>query len=377
MKNLCRYLIVTSLCLFSSVSTSAQQTAPPPPPPPKPNSTLQTVWQELVVPAGNFKIEFPGKPVEQTQTVKTAAGNFPLHIFLSESGGTAYLASYVDFPIVVDSPASIKSALDNGRDSMMARKDASLISEKEITYGLYPGREIRAKLGNFTAQTSLYLVKQRLYNLSAFAPAELADIKEVGSAVQRFLGSFKLLEVPKLPENAASLSAALDNIQTPPPDFFARPAAWQELTSPEFGFKITIPSAPFRQTVALGPNLTDVKVNLWLAKGDDVFCTVVHQGLVNPPKDERAAELLLNSVIGGMIETDQIQIVSQTPRSLDGHPGRELKLQMGNTGTGRGRAYIVGKNVYAFLAISLGEKPNDQAVARVLDSFKLTSTPGK
>jgi hypothetical protein len=68
--------------------------------------------------------------------------------------------------------------------------NGKLVSSKETKLGDYPGREFEVELlgGKAILRGRVFLVDQRLYQVMAIAPADVAD----SPSIERFLDSFRL-----------------------------------------------------------------------------------------------------------------------------------------------------------------------------------------
>ena len=55
-------------------------------------------WGTFTSDEGGFSVRMPGKPVEQSQTQKTAEGDIVIHMYIVETPTRAFLASYYIFP---------------------------------------------------------------------------------------------------------------------------------------------------------------------------------------------------------------------------------------------------------------------------------------
>jgi hypothetical protein len=128
----------------------------------------------------------PSKPEYQTQTIDLDEGPTTLHLYSANRGGTAYFATYNDYASVEEGQAAI---LAGARDGALKGGERSLLSEKDITLGDYPGKEIQVKDPNGTIMTvRSYLVDKRLYQVIV-AKQEEGLTKED----QEFLDSFDIL----------------------------------------------------------------------------------------------------------------------------------------------------------------------------------------
>jgi TonB family protein len=370
--------------IFILATAGLAQTAPPlSPTAPRgiPPAMLVEAWQEFKHEAGNFAVMMPGKPLEMSQTVESEIGKIPIHSFTAQGGTLNYLAMYAEYPISIDTSESAKTSLDNARDLLLSRRNGKLISEADISFGKYPGRELKAKIDGGMLRSRTYIVNQRMYMLMAMAPGDDVSKQLDSKKIDDFLGSFKFLREPQPADGSAPsmsrVESEIDNLDIPP-DFATRPISWREVPSPEFGFTIWMPSEPFRRKLPLNPNDRRLDINMWMARGTDSVYQVMVQPLLAAPSSEEHRKIFFRTFLDGLLNSSGMKLESEKPISFEGHAGREYILRAG-PGVGTGRAYIIGSNVYCLLVAPI-KKPvrsKDEAadVARFLDSFRLTKDP--
>src|SRR5262249_4341028 len=150
---------------------------------------------------------------------------------------------------------------------MLNSRNGKLISETDVSFGKYPGREVKAKLDEGMMRLRAYIVNQRMYLLMVMAPGDDKSKQLESKRVNDFLDSFKFLREPQPVDAAAPsmsrLDSEIDKLDFPP-DFRARPISWREVPSPEFGFTVWMPSEPFRKKIPLNPNDRRLDFNLWV-----------------------------------------------------------------------------------------------------------------
>src|SRR5262249_35281004 len=261
MKSVPKIIYLSAIIFVSAIAVLAQA----PPPKPAPSGTIPGVpptmvvasWQEFKHEAGNFSVMMPNKPLEMSQTVESEIGKVPIHTFTTQEGTLSYLAMYAEYPIALDTPGIAKTSLDNSRDLMLSARNGKLISETEISFGKYAGREMKAKVDGGVIRSRTYIINQRMYILLVSAAGDDGPKQLDSKKVDDFFGSFKFLKDPQPTEVGApsmsQLKSEIDNIDLPP-DFVARPVSWREVPSPEFGFTVWMPSEPFRKKIPLNPN---------------------------------------------------------------------------------------------------------------------------
>ncbi|HEY6404234.1 MAG TPA: hypothetical protein VI479_22625, partial [Blastocatellia bacterium] len=327
------HLILPVLFVFSICS---QAQTPPPPPPPAPLDGIPAPpvkeWREFKHEASNLAVIMPGEPVEVSQSIDTQVGKALLKVFTAQTGPETYVAMYVEYSIVIDTPTAVKNALDAGRDMMISQVGAKLISEKEIAYLKYPGREWKAARDGFVAHSRTYIVNHQFYMVLAAMPADeykKSPETQSNDAV-KFLDSFRLIKEPSPPPASAGslarVEASVEKLDLPD-DFYNRPTAWREFSSKEHGFNIQFPSEPFQQATQIVPNDRRLDVQLWMAKGDGMVCQVVMQPMLTPLSDETQRNILFKALLAGIIDDRNIKLLSEETISFRGHPGRAYKLQ--------------------------------------------------
>src|SRR5215510_9169260 len=175
-----------SIIFILATAGLAQTPAPPPPPAPgsPPSVILVEAWQEFKHEAGNFAVMMPGKPLEMSQTVESEIGKIPIYTFTAPGGTLTYIVMYAEYPISIDTSEAAKTSLDNARDLLLSKRNGKLISEADISFGKYPGREFKARVDGGTLRSRTYIVNKRMYIVMALAPGDdtskQLDSKNVG-----------------------------------------------------------------------------------------------------------------------------------------------------------------------------------------------------
>lgn len=126
-------------------------------------------WQDYSYADDGFSLSAPSKPAFTQQSRETASGTVQIHNYsvqLDSDGGV--MISSANFP-PMDVPA--KDLLQGGKNGALQSVHATLVSEKEITLGGYPGLEFEAKSDAFHVRARMYMVKTRLVTILVIAPA--------------------------------------------------------------------------------------------------------------------------------------------------------------------------------------------------------------
>ncbi len=140
-------------------------------------------WKEFKAPGNSFTIAFPEKPKTQKQRISSGVGNIDNHAFSHEGLEVTYLASYFDFPL--DGVLT----LEKSAAAYALGRKGKITSQKNITLGSNPGREIVVQLSdNNISRVRLVEVGQRRFQIVVEGPANLVNSDQATG----FLNSFKL-----------------------------------------------------------------------------------------------------------------------------------------------------------------------------------------
>lgn len=149
----------------------------------------QTDWIKYNSPEGRYSVLLPGEPKTSTQEAAASTGeNFTQYMAASEDSIAVYMVGYFDVA------PNMTFSFEKARDGFIAAVKGTLLSEKVISLGGYPGREanVTANGGSGTEYLILvrfYQVEKRIYVIQ-FIVAKSADaaISAVKSA--KYFNSF-------------------------------------------------------------------------------------------------------------------------------------------------------------------------------------------
>jgi hypothetical protein len=157
-------------------------------------------WSTYTSNAFGYTIEFPEQPVLSVENVSSEIGNLKMNLCTvkkKRGSNLVYLSNCTEYPEkLVNSDKkedAIKFLFRNAIDATTNNLKATLLSEKEIKMGDYPGREITMNYQNGKAiiKMRLYLVRYYIYTLEV-----ITKEKKAGNAdIDRFLNSFKLINL--------------------------------------------------------------------------------------------------------------------------------------------------------------------------------------
>lgn len=166
-----------ALTLFLGVLVSAGCSKP----------AAEPSWVSFSTPAGMFSAMMPSKPDEVVNKTPTGEEAHTFSIVSALSNLKAISVSYVERPTAVQGGAD--KLLDLARDTAAANLDGRVLSEKPITLGSFPGREIKLALpkGNVVKER-IFLAHNRQYTAMVITAPANANAPEVS----RFFDSFKI-----------------------------------------------------------------------------------------------------------------------------------------------------------------------------------------
>ena len=154
-------------------------------------SSLTQKWE--TVSEDGITVEMPGKPTKQAQDIPSAAGKATGQMFTLDKGSEAYILAYHEFPESISSlNIDPKALLKGASDGAVKNIDGKVTTERDITNGSYPGKEIvgsgskEGKDIEFTIR--LYWAKSRL--VQTLYLAEKGKTNEKNAT--KFLDSLKI-----------------------------------------------------------------------------------------------------------------------------------------------------------------------------------------
>jgi len=144
--------------------------------------------------AGRFAVRTPAPLQEESKTLETEAGKIELHLFAGQLNDIALVIGYSDYPPAAAPPDYAEKVLDGARSGAVGNTRGRLVSETNISLSGYPGREMVIEVRSEDRPPAiikgrLFLVKNRLYQVTAVAPRGKAG----DQVIDDFLQSFKLL----------------------------------------------------------------------------------------------------------------------------------------------------------------------------------------
>ena len=149
-------------------------------------------WINYTSPTGHYSVLLPAEPKLMDQEGTSATGEkIPQYIAVVEDSTATYMLAYFDY-----SKSTQTFSFDKARDGMLANVKGTLVSEKPISLGRYPGREVKisAKSDDGTELISrcrFFDVNKRIY-IVQFLFKKANDNSEAAATASKFFESFKV-----------------------------------------------------------------------------------------------------------------------------------------------------------------------------------------
>ncbi|MBS1787798.1 MAG: energy transducer TonB [Acidobacteria bacterium] len=357
---------ITLLLIAAVVFTNAQ---------PSGISGSKTPWQEFSSEKDNFKVLLPSQPREGTEMVESEIGRIPIRSFAAHQDANYFTVMVAEYPISFDTDEAAKDVMENGIGAMAVKMKLENPEQKEIAFGKYPGREIRAPFLNGVLTMRAFVVKNRMYML--IAVVDKASLKSpVPVEVKQFYDSFGFLKSPDtIAVTAPPVSGIQAEKEAAPADFYTQPIAWRDFRQPDYGFTVRLPRDPKKETVKINPNDPRLDMHNWIAVGEHgLVYQVAYQQLLAVPDSEYSAKAYIENMRDGLAKGIGGKITSERQITYNGYPGREFKIKSARI-DGLGRLFLIGSRIYILNIITGIGEVNQKAATEYFESLVVTETP--
>lgn len=164
-----------------------------------------------------------------------------------------------------------------------------------------------------------------------------------------------------------ALLATLMGCQTAP----QMPAGWQETTG-DGKFSVYLPGKPQESTKTVTTGIGPLELHLFVLDKDESRYIVVYNDFPMDLQKAGAVDTVLDSSSKGVVKGFGGKLISEKKITLQGNPGRELKIA---SASGkrllRCRNYVVGSRLY-YVEISVPNSEYDSKdTLAFLDSFRV------
>lgn len=148
----------------------------------------------------SYKILFPKKPDSSTKDIDSQIGKLTLHLNIYEvpenetDDNHLYMTnetSYPDSAINSDNMKIVDAFFTNAIAGSVKNVSGKLLSEKAISLGKYPGREVRIDYLNGVAiiKMRIYLVRNTTFMIQTITETKKQD----NESINKFMNSFQLI----------------------------------------------------------------------------------------------------------------------------------------------------------------------------------------
>lgn len=159
-------------------------------------------WHQLRSTEWGYEIQFPAKPELTTQQVKSEIGKLKMNIQMYDASSSkkkdenlVYMVNVTDYPadaVHSDMKDQLSTFFDGAVKGAVSNVGGKLLSQKEVIFEGYPGREIKVDFQNGMAIITMrsILVKNRNYIIQTICETD----KDGNKSMTKFFNSFKLLK---------------------------------------------------------------------------------------------------------------------------------------------------------------------------------------
>ncbi|NTW99209.1 MAG: hypothetical protein HGB35_04635 [Geobacteraceae bacterium] len=151
-------------------------------------------------------------------------------------------------------------------------------------------------------------------------------------------------------------------------------AEWKPFTSAQGGFSVLMPDIPVEKTEQANTVAGMIALHMFSLEQKESAYVVTYSDFpvaVNQTVDSKA---VLDSSRDGAVASFQGKLLTETSISIDGFPGRDLKIESPDgLHTVRLRIFLVKNRLYQVMIVTTKERVDLKDNFKYLDSFKLLS----
>lgn len=186
---------------------------------------------------------------------------------------------------------------------------------------------------------------------------------QVNQSIQDVVFNYKP-PIPLTPPKEVD-AAAVEKLLNPDPP------TWSEFRSDEGRFSVLMPQKPVSQKATTETPQGRFEQHIFLATHMPFVCMVAYGDLPKTLLASNNVDGLFDEIRDLFVKQVSGKLASQNSLSLDGHPGRDIKVHM-LEGELRLRLFMVGDRLYQ-LSIIMAGKSEEEALNKFFASFKLIS----
>jgi hypothetical protein len=133
----------------------------------------------------------PGTPSHDDDTVPSAAGPLPIHLYTLSEGYEGFITGYTVYPDFIFTSAKAEDLMDSAANGAITNIQGEITSQRSVTLDGNPGREVvgNSPSKNISFTVRIYLVKPRMYMMLY---TQYGKEKTITASGERFLDSLQL-----------------------------------------------------------------------------------------------------------------------------------------------------------------------------------------
>lgn len=145
----------------------------------------------------------------------------------------------------------------------------------------------------------------------------------------------------------------------------------KEFKSPDNSFIVMLPKDVKEEKQSINTQLGPIELVSYYAKAKHQEFTIAYSDYPDSFITARDPNVLLDGSRDGAVKNIQGTLLSETIIDMNGHPGRELRIEGPQKIIMKSRIYLVGKRLYQIMTISKPDHSFDKKIEEVLSSFKI------
>ena len=146
---------------------------------------------------------------------------------------------------------------------------------------------------------------------------------------------------------------------------------WEKFTSPRCGFSVVMPVGVSRDSQFISSSFGEREAYMFDSEGPHNTYYLVQYSEIPDKMWVLSPEADLSSFVKGRVESLNGDILLYRRESLNGYPGREIKIQNEDGNYHFCRFYLVGRRLYVLSVFAPHENAASRDIERFFDSFKL------
>jgi hypothetical protein len=148
-------------------------------------------------------------------------------------------------------------------------------------------------------------------------------------------------------------------------------AGLKEFKSPDNSFTVMLPKDVKEEKQAVNTQLGPIEFVSYNAKAKHQEFSIAYSDYPDSFVTATDPQILLDGSRDGALANIQGRLLSETIIDMNGHPGRELRIEGPQKLILKSRLYLVGNRLYQVMAVSKPDHSFDKKIEEVFLSFKI------